>query len=75
VTAPPPNSDRESGRREWNFISDAKKYREEAGGAMYAMQWLPRLEKIMMDGELPLAMRFGAFLDLYCDGNLSRLNL
>jgi hypothetical protein len=71
VTAPPPRSERESGRRDWNFNPHAKKYREQAGGAMYAMQWLPRLEKIMTDGELPLVMRFGAFLDLYCNGNLS----
>jgi hypothetical protein len=61
----------ESSRRPWDFSPYAKKFREEAGGAMYAMQWIPRLERIIEDRELPIAMRINAAYDRFCNAHLS----
>src|ERR1022692_4627666 len=58
-------------RRPWDFSPRAKKYREEAGGGMYAMQWIPRLERIIEDRELPIAMRINAAYDRFCNAHLS----
>src|ERR1039457_973479 len=61
----------ESSRRPWDFSPYAKKFREEAGGAMYAMQWVPRLVRIIEDRELPLPMRLHAAYDRFGVAHLS----
>jgi hypothetical protein len=72
MTAPPtPSPSGESSRRPWDFSPYAKKFREEAGGDMYAMQWIPRLERIIEDRELPIAMRINAAYDRFCNAHLS----
>ena len=71
MTAPSTQSAQAESRRQWDFSPLAKKYREEAGGAMYAMQWIPRLERIIHDRDLPIAMRVNAAYDRYCNANLS----